>query len=343
MFSSKIKELGIKAKNIASTLETEEATKTALVLPLLNILGFDVFNPNEVIPEFVADLGTKKGEKVDYAIKVDGKLEMIIECKKSTEKLDSHHSQLHRYYSVSDARFAVLTNGIEYEFYADLKAKNVMDSQPFFRLNILQLNEQKIKQIAKFQRDDFDASSIFANANDLKYITSIKNYFDQQTEEVDADLAKYLARKFYSGKVISQKVVEKFKGITQSAFTQWSNETTNLRLKEKEQAKKMSVVDTPASKINTTEEEIEGYHIVKAICRKVAEGSRIFYRDAQSYFTVIFDDNNRKPICRLWLEGNKKFIGLFDEEKNCEKKELKSLEDIYKYQKALRDRVNSYL
>ncbi len=53
----------------------------------------------EVVPEFVADIGTKKGEKVDYAILKDSEPVVIIECKHWKERAEAHNSQLHRYYN----------------------------------------------------------------------------------------------------------------------------------------------------------------------------------------------------------------------------------------------------
>ena len=98
-------------------IQTEEATKMAFIAPFLNLLGYDVFNPSIVVPEFVADVGSKKGEKVDYAIMDNGKPLILIEAKSVHENLDNHNNQLVRYFTVTDAKFGILTNGIEYRFF----------------------------------------------------------------------------------------------------------------------------------------------------------------------------------------------------------------------------------
>ena len=149
---TKLAELHNRVDNLKDNITTEEATKTAFIMPFIQILGYDIFNPIEVVPEFTADLGTKKGEKVDYAILKDGHPIIIIECKHWKENLNSHSSQLHRYFNVTKSRFAILTNGIKYEFYTDLEKSNIMDSKPFMEINLDELKEANIKQLVKFQK-----------------------------------------------------------------------------------------------------------------------------------------------------------------------------------------------
>ena len=112
----KLEQLHQRVNGLKDQIQTEEATKTAFVMPFIQILGYDIFNPTEVVPEFIADIGTKKGEKVDFVIKKEDEPILIIECKNWKENADAHNSQLHRYYHVSKARFGVLTNGIIYNF-----------------------------------------------------------------------------------------------------------------------------------------------------------------------------------------------------------------------------------
>ena len=134
-----LEQLEILKKRINNNLDSslsEEGTKTAFILPFLQILGYDVFDPSEVVPEYTSDFGIKKGEKVDYAIMIDNQPVILIEAKKHKEKLNLHGSQLFRYFTVSKSRLAILTNGVEYEFYSDLEKENIMDDVPFLKLNI---------------------------------------------------------------------------------------------------------------------------------------------------------------------------------------------------------------
>lgn len=120
-FADRIRDLAARIPNQLAHLRTEEAAKNALVLPFISALGYNVFDPFEVTPELDADVGIKKGEKVDYAILKDGKPVMLFECKACNANLDEcHASQLYRYFSVTPARVGVLTNGVVYRFFSDL-------------------------------------------------------------------------------------------------------------------------------------------------------------------------------------------------------------------------------
>lgn len=131
-FLEQIKQFASRAENLTENLKTEEATKTSLVMPFFNLLGYDIFNPLEFVPEYICDVGTKKGEKVDYAIMQDGEPVIIIEVKSCDTNLNNKHiNQLYRYFSVTNAKFGVLTNGLIYKFYSDLEEPNKMDDNPF--------------------------------------------------------------------------------------------------------------------------------------------------------------------------------------------------------------------
>ncbi|CAG9001739.1 MAG: hypothetical protein CENE_03765 [Candidatus Celerinatantimonas neptuna] len=112
------------------------------------VLGYDVFNPSEVIPEFTADVGLKKGEKVDYALVLDDVVQILIECKKANEELNiKHASQLFRYFSVTNARIAILINGIIYQFYTDLDKTNKMDDKPYLVLDLNSVDQHLIPEL----------------------------------------------------------------------------------------------------------------------------------------------------------------------------------------------------
>jgi len=145
-------------------------------MPFIQALGYDVFNPLEVVPELTADVGTKKGEKVDYAIMRDGKPSIIFECKKAGEELSINHaSQLFRYFHVTESKFAVLTNGVCYKFFTDLDEPNKMDEKPFLEFDLLDFTDHDIVELKKFNKNIFDVNVITGTAEDLKYTRSIKN------------------------------------------------------------------------------------------------------------------------------------------------------------------------
>ena len=331
---------GLKGK-----ITTEEATKNAFIMPFIQILGYDIFNPIEVIPEFTSDIGTKKGEKVDYAIMRDSQPIIIIECKFWKEKLDSHNSQIHRYFNVTKSRFAILTNGIDYEFYTDLEKANVMDHNPFLQINLNELKDININELSKFHKSNFDLDNILNSANSLKYIKAIRNEFEQELDNPSDSFIKLLVSRFYDG-MFTSKRLDSFREYTKKAVKTSIDDLINTRLKSvltKEEETQENVLEEKVeSKTITTEEEMEGFRIVVAILRCKISKERIVHRDTQSYFGILLDDNNRKPICRLHLDGKIKKIKIFFKKTPAEKFNIDTIDDINDYSELLLKAAMSY-
>jgi hypothetical protein len=342
-----LKSLADKINQLKSRIETEESTKHAFVLPFIHVLGYDAFNPLEVVPEFTADLGLKKGEKIDYAIFQNGEPIIIVECKSWKEKLTVHNSQLFRYFHVTKTRFALLTNGINYQFFTDLDDQNKMDEKPFLEFDITNLKENTIGEISKFHKTNFNVDNIVSNASSLKYIKEIKKQINAELESPSNDFTKLFANKVYTGR-LTEKVVDEFKDLVQKSVSQYINDKINDRLNAaltKETIKQQDeqvVISEDENKVITTEEELEGYRIVVAILRRKIPINRIVHRDTQSYFGILLDDNNRKPLSRLHLNGGKKYISLFNDNKTESKMPISSIDDIYQFEKELLDTVALY-
>lgn len=350
----KLEQLHQRVDSLKDQINTEEATKNAFVLPFIQILGYDIFNPIEVIPESICDIGTKKGEKVDYVIKKDDEPILIIECKHWKEKPDAHNSQLHRYFHVSKARFGVLTNGHVYNFYADLERPNIMDEKPFFTLDLSNLKSSSIKILENFTKSDYNLENILDSAEALKYIKAIRNEFEKEIQDPSDEITKLLVSRFFDKSITASRLAT-FKEYTKKAFANSINESISFRLKNalnmneslpSKSAEEINPIDdnsTELPKFITTEEEIEGSQIVKAILREQLSASRIAFRDTQSYFGILLDDNNRKPICRLHFNSSNKYLELFNNGKdNGEKKLLHSVDDIYNYKTELLDTLKIY-
>ncbi len=354
-FIDKIRELSARIPKQLEHIQTEEATKNAFVMPFLNALGYDVFNPLEVVPEFTTDVGTKKGEKVDYVIKKDNEIIILIECKSCTCALDdqSYSSQLYRYFSVTEARFAVLTNGIIYKFYSDIDAANKMDSKPFFEFNLKDIDESKIEELKKFTKPSFDLEKILTTASELKYTNAIKSIFSKEINEPSEDFVKFFGSQVYPGKM-TQTVRDQFTVLVKKAVSQCISEKISDRLKAALNEEKEEYIEKNESEtspdytdetergIETTVEEIEGFNIVKALLRDVIDVKRIYLRDTKSYCGILLDDNNRKPICRLHFNSAKKCISLFSN-KNEERIPIDDLNDIFKYTDKLKSTINEYI
>ncbi|WBA11193.1 type I restriction endonuclease [Salinivibrio kushneri] len=357
-FIERLQALSKKVGQLSDSIETEEATKTALVMPFLhNVLGYDIFDPSEVIPEFTADTGTKKGEKVDYALMKDGDVQILIECKKVNEALSpKHSSQLYRYFSVTNARIAVLTNGCEYQFFTDLDAPNKMDDKPFLILDMSEVDEHVVPELKKLTKTSFDVDSVVDAAGELKYLNQIKKVLAEQFQDPEEDFVKLLTARVYDG-MQTAKVKAQFTEITKKALKQFLNDSINARLKyaigseerearganeQPEQDESASEADGSNPKIVTTEEELDGYNVVKAILRERVDVSRVAHRDTQSYFGILLDDNNRKPLCRLHFNGRQKYVGIFDSNKKETKTPIDSVDDIFQLAGELKASVDLY-
>ena len=162
-----------------SCCKTEESVKTSLVLPFIQFLGYDIFNPEEVIPEYTCDVGIKKGEKIDYAICRNNSPILLIECKNCDQNLNLYINQLYRYYTTTSAKIAILTNGIEYKVFADTLRPNIMDTEPFFEFNITQLSDYDIAQIVKFKKIFFNADLICETILGIKYFDNKIRHYEE--------------------------------------------------------------------------------------------------------------------------------------------------------------------
>lgn len=352
-FKDSIKQLGDRVEKLKSNIQTEEATKNAFIMPFINALGYDVFNPLEVIPEMNCDIGTKKGEKVDYAIIKDGEPIILIECKHWNQNLNLHDNQLLRYFTVSKAKFGVLTNGIIYRFYTDLKETNIMDEKPFLEVDITDINDAQIEELKKFHKSYFDIPNILNSASELKYTGELKAIIKEEFSNPSNELVKLFVSRVYDG-VLRQAVLEQFAPLVKKSLSSHVNDIISERLKgalnanqeeeKKEETKEEQEPAADKNEIITTEEEIESYMIVKSILRPYIDINRIVYRDTMSYFGVLLDDNNRKPICRMKFNGvHKKFIVTFDADRKEVRHEIKSLDDIYDYSDELKNTVAMYI
>lgn len=294
-FSEKILQFAKRVEKLKDQIHTEEATKTALIMPFFQLLGYDVFNPSEFVPEFVADVGIKKGEKIDYAIFVNNELSILVEAKSVNEDLEKHGSQLFRYYATSTARFGILTNGIIYKFYTDLEVPNKMDDRPFLEFNLLDIKDNLIPEIKKFERDNFDHDNILNSAAELKYTNEMKKILYEEMSNPSDEFIRFMLKDIYPG-IKTQNVIDRFRDITQKAFKQFVNDTLNDRFKaliDNASVKEATAVTEleeevePVSKINTTIEELEAFAIVKTLLKDTVDPSRIFYRDTESYFGIL--------------------------------------------------------
>lgn len=312
---------------IKDSILTEEATKTSLIMPFFTLLGYDVFNPLEFTPEYIADVGIKKGEKVDYAILTNSVPMVLIEAKSVDKKLGKHGSQLFRYFAASKAKFAILTNGIQYRFYTDLDEANKMDTFPFLQIDLLNIKNSQIDELKKFRKEAFNVSNILDAASVLKYKSHFKEILAQQMEEPGDDLIKIFLQEVYSG-VRTQAVISKFRPILKQAMEEYINETMNDKIKTALNAPSspaQSPVSAPVQLQDAAEsetdkpalsaEETQGFERLKLILSDYMDVNDLAWKKTENYVAFLFQNNTRKWVCRFIVTSSSKYLIMPDENK----------------------------
>lgn len=339
-FNDCLKKFTERIELLKDNVQTEESTKMSLIVPFFQLLGYDVFNPSEFCPEYTADVGIKKGEKVDYAILFDGEPVILIEAKAANKKLDKHSSQLFRYFVTTSAKFAILTNGVIYKFYTDLDESNKMDKEPFLEIDLLNLKENQVLQLNKFKRDSLNINDILDSASLLKYNTIFKKSIEQQFVNPTDELVKLFLQPVYKG-AKTQNVIEKFRPILKKALNDFMTEALNDKLK--------SALDSNAttnrknSETITTTEEWEFLTIIKEILKGTVDINKITSKYTDSYIAILYENNVRKWICRLAVTSTQKTLILPDENKKEIRISLSGIDSLYAFSDRLVEIVKRYL
>lgn len=305
-----IRILSEKILKLKETINTEEATKTSFILPLFQILGYDIFNPQELAAEVISDIGSKKGEKVDYVLFKDKSPIIVVECKKWSEDLNSHINQLIRYYHTSKVKFGLLTNGIEYRFFTDLEQSNIMDQEPFFKFNILDFTENDLDTLILFSKNSFTEKNIISTAENLKYLSKIKNVILNELQNPSKEFSDLLIRKIYGGR-ITTKVFESYSSLINKAL--------------EELFPKESIEEEKGSSIITTDEELTFYNF---IIKEFPEYTpQLSYKDFKGHFSVIINGSSRQCVAKAHFNGKKKYIVLFDGDNEIKKEYVELTSD----------------
>ena len=336
---TRIAELSKVVREHREVLLTEEAAKTALVMPFLQALGYNVFNPGEVVPEFTCDVGMKKGEKIDYAICEDGKIKMLIECKPANIELS-----LFRYFATTDARVAVLTNGVVYKFFSDIDHINKMDDKPFFTLSLDLVRKHDLKILESFTKSAFDIEKIVQEAGNLKMQSLVYKELQTEFQQPSDEFVRLIAARVQTGRFTAQ-VKDTFSTLIVNSVSSLIRDRVNERLTSALTASNPSEEESSEGALNdaevtfTSEEEVAGFNIVRAIAARVLDPKRIVMRDAKSYCAILLDDNNRKTIARLHFNSpTARYFGTFTAKE--EKREaVTDPIDIYKHEAAILKRL----
>lgn len=341
-----LKSLGTRVEKLAPSITNEEQTKNAFIMPFFQTLGYDVFNPLEFVPEFTADVGIKKGEKVDYAMVIDGEPQILIECKSINEKLQNHDSQLFRYFGTTSSKFGILTNGREYRFYTDLDEKNKMDKTPFLTIDVTKFKDNQFLEIAKFHKDNFDINKITSSASELKYLNNLKEFLSENINEPSESFTTYLVSQIYDGRK-TKNTIEEFTPIIKKGFNQFITERVNEKLSaalntsvesKVSQSEEIEITNEQDNGIITTPEELEAFTVFKVTTNDLIDVNRLFYRDTKTYFGILIDDNNRKWVFRFYQKATKNLIEIRDQGTY----EIDNPLDISNYKEQIKLAIDNY-
>ncbi|OUL32041.1 type I restriction endonuclease [Nostoc sp. 106C] len=329
-FTEDISRLSEQVRKRADQVVGEEATKMALIVPFLSALGYDVYDPSEVMPEYVADFATRRAgqfEKVDYALAINGTKVMLVEAKARGQKAEAHDGQLSKYFNaLVTTKVAIVTNGIEYRFFTDLRDKNVMDKEPFFTFSILEFESKDIDNLKFFHRDNFDVAAIASHAGEMVYVKGMTQLVDNLLRSPSDEFIRFLVSELrtsapryeFEGK-INTRVIEKFKPIVkksiQGSLLSLMTSSLSREMAQPEEIEVEAEVEEDEkqqenleSKIVTTAEEIEAFEKIQAITKTSKNYNfEIKYKDTTSYLGINLGKTTWWFL-RLYLSSQKKSI-----------------------------------
>ena len=313
-FADDIAKVAEQVRKRAEVVSGEEATKASLIMPFLGTLGYDVFEPTEVIPEYIADFAIKKAgqfEKVDYAISIGGAIVMLVEAKARDKKPEAHDGQLKRYFNgLRSAKVAIVTNGVEYLFYTDLRHENMMDDEPFFVFNVLSYDQKHIENLKFFHRDNFDALLIKRHAEEMVYLYGMTQLVDNLLRSPSDEFIRFLVSqlsnvgsRYAIESRINNKVIEKFRPIVkksiQGSLVKLMTQSISKEMGQPSEVSSAQMIeevgeiqdelehDLEDTRVETTAEELEAFEKIKSITVQSRSYSlEVKYKDVVSYFGV---------------------------------------------------------
>lgn len=312
-------------KSVGGHCTTEETTKQALILPLLNILDFSPFDPQKVKAEFSANFpGAKASERVDYALFSNGSPVMFIEAKPYNTKLTNHDGQLSRYFnSTPGVTVAAITNGTEWRFFTDLKLPNVMDNTPFLTVNFEKLNDTDIDQLSKFRYDMFNPDNLKSFAEERNYLDLFTSTIGTCLREVDQDFVRFIATRACLTPKLTSKFLETITPLVKQSlkdaisemvvsglstpsptFEPVTTQDTAQEFTPNVNIESGNIADPTNSKIVSTEAERKILSIVKDMVCGVVNGDDITSKDTESYFSLLYQNKTNRWFIRY--EGDKK-------------------------------------
>ena len=364
-FADRVKAHTKRVSEFKDVVMSEEGSKLALIVPFLKLLGYDPNDPRVVVPEYCANFGNKKDCKVDFAIKRGDEIVMILESKKVGSPLEgAHEAQLQQYFqSLLSVKIAILTDGVVYKIFSDLDNTNVMDKRPFMVFDFSSVDLSLVPKLEKLCNANFDINTTLLEAQEMKYLGQLKDEIAREMESPSDSLVRHFVKCVYDHNV-TMSVVNEFRPRVKEAFDNYIGSVIKSRLenvidqtshtppvpdateKAPTVAKEYEIIlgNKQVGGIETTPQEVEGYFVVRSIVSNVIDPERVFARDTQSYCSIVLDNSNRKPICRLYFnDPNNLQIEIVGRDRKGTIHKLSKVSDIYDHADALRSMVGSYV
>ena len=291
-FTRDILQFADKVSSIKANCKTEESTKHSLILPVIQMLGYDIFDPTEVVPEVDCDI-RRNGDKVDYVIQHNGEHIILIECKHWTKDLDNYVDQLSSYFVASKARFGILTNGIEYRFYADLEKANLMDKEPFLVVDMERLAEDSLEGLKLFCKDTFNEHFIIDWGETTIRMNTIRKVVADELTSPSFYLITFFARRIY-GQVPSKSVRERIAPLITNAIHEYSGHA--------------GIVQNKHADVGTNSPDI--LDTVQSILSGIVPADRVQLFHGTSYSSIRLDGSQWFPIIKYKYSGNTRWIAV---------------------------------
>lgn len=352
-FLEKVQTFAKQLKDKKEGINNEETTKIALIFPFVRLMGYDTTNPLEVRAEYTADIGAKQGEKVDLAIMKDDKINIIIECKPINTILGQEHlSQLYRYYSLTEAKIGILTNGIIWRFYADSKKQGIMDETPFLEVDLEHPKKSNIEKLENFTKEKFNPQAIEDSVNELKYKHDLKELLLTELQHPSDELTRVLTKQVYDG-VATQNVIKQFRSLIkqelQLIIQEKIDKTLNDAIENNEVSEEEDNFTLDKNGIVTTQEEIDAHNIVKSIVSELINPDDAVLKDGKYYCNVLYKNNSRRPIIRFYFNNSDKLsIELFDNlttikgAKKGHRERIEQINELFNYKEELLNTIRFY-
>lgn len=310
----------------------EEATKQALVVPLLSVLGYDVYDPREVAPEYIADFAKKKSngqmEKIDYVVRINGEPAIFVECKAADVGLDGHDAQLARYFnSTPSVRVAILTNGVRLQVFTDLQQRNIMDEKPWMDFDLRNAKQAEVDALKRFRKTDFSPDQVIGLAEEMLYYNVLVGFMSSQLRDPGEPFVRFVAGEMPGKPRVDKKLVDRLTPILRKAIHASIVDHVARSFSREPEVEAFAPSAAPAAALSTppsgsalaaaggqtlaesqaregvvtTAEELEAWNLVCKIVREKHPDGALSFRDAKAYFTIM-QKNLRKWFMRLGVE-----------------------------------------